>query len=145
MHMEARTMSRAAPPFEADERRLRLLITDDDPIQRAFGTAYLEKTVGVVDTAENAEEGLRRLVSGGYDIALLDIDMPGMSGIEMLQAIRAVPTLRKLPVIMVTSHTDVASIDKAYKLGASSFYTKPVNWTLLSYHIRFVVRAIEGQ
>src|SRR5262249_11032993 len=45
-----------------------------------------------------------------------------------------------LPVIMLTGHDDIASIDRAYQLGAHAFATKPVNWRLLSYQIRYVAR-----
>ena len=133
-------------PAAADSAdRLRILITDDDPIQRAFGSAFLEKTTGVVETAESGEEGLKKLAGSRYDVVLLDIDMPGMGGFETLRSIRANPVLRKLPVIIVTSRDDVASIDKAYVMGASSFAIKPVNWTLLSYQIRYVVREASGK
>ena len=129
-----------APAASNTAERLRILITDDDPIQRAFGSAFLGKTAGSVDTAESGEEGLKKLAANAYDIALLDLDMPGMGGFETLKAIRANPSTRRLPVIIVTSREDVASIDKAYGLGASSFAIKPVNWTLLSYQMRYVVR-----
>jgi DNA-binding response OmpR family regulator len=45
-----------------------------------------------------------------------------------------------MPVMMLTGHEDIASVDRAYGLGANSFVTKPVNWRLLSYHIRYVLR-----
>lgn len=134
-----------AAPAPAAEKRLRILVTDDDPIQRAFATAYLEKTAGEVHTCENGEEAVKRLARETFDCALLDIDMPGMNGFETLNALRSNPLLKRLPIIMVTSREDVASIDKAYRLGASSFTTKPVNWTLLSYQIRYVVREAAGR
>lgn len=141
----AATPAAAPTPEASTEKRLKILVTDDDPIQRAFASAYLEKTAGDVHTAENGEEAVRRLAVDSYDCALLDIDMPGMGGFETLKALRANPALKRLPIIMVTSREDIASIDKAYKLGASSFTTKPVNWTLLSYQIRYVVREAAGR
>src|SRR5262249_23763449 len=53
--------------------------------------------------------------------------------------------LRHLPVIMLTGHDDIASIDRAYQLGAHAFATKPVNWRLLSYQIRYVARATRAE
>lgn len=135
----------AAAPSASAEKRLRILVTDDDPIQRAFATAYLEKTAGDVQTCENGQEAVRRLSAEAFDCALLDIDMPHMNGFETLEALRSNPVLKRLPIIMVTSREDVASIDRAYRLGASSFTTKPVNWTLLSYQIRYVVREAAGR
>ena len=94
-----------------------------------------------VETADCGEAGLARLRSQHFDLALVDLDMPGISGFEMLEHIRANPRLRDLPVVIVTSNEDMASIDRAYALGATSFVTKPVNWRLLAYQLRFVLRA----
>jgi CheY-like chemotaxis protein len=67
--------------------------------------------------------------------------MPGINGFEMIERIRANPDFRRLPVVVVTSNEDVASIDRAYRAGATSFVTKPVNWRLLSYQLRYVLSA----
>ena len=141
----ARPAVAPAAPAPSAEKRLKILVTDDDPIQRAFATAYLEKTAGEVHTCENGQEAVRKLAAEPFDCALLDIDMPHMNGFETLEALRSNPALKRLPIIMVTSREDVASIDRAYRLGASSFTTKPVNWTLLSYQIRYVVREAAGR
>lgn len=122
--------------------QVRVLVVDDDPILREFAVVYLSTPTMVVETAENAEEGLGMLVENGYDIILSDIDMPGMGGIAMVRAIRSTPQFAHLPIVMVTGCEDVLSIDRAYEAGATSFVTKPVNWRVLSYHLRFVLRSI---
>lgn len=122
--------------------QVRVLVVDDDPILREFAVVYLSTPTMVVETAENAEEGLGMLVENGYDIILSDIDMPGMGGIAMVRAIRSTPQFSHLPIVMVTGCEDVLSIDRAYDAGATSFVTKPVNWRVLSYHLRFVLRAM---
>jgi DNA-binding response OmpR family regulator len=76
-----------------------------------------------------------------YDAVLLDIEMPRLDGFSLLAKIRADDDLRHLPVIMLTGHDDIASIDQAYQAGANSFAAKPVNWRQLSYHIRYVIRS----
>ncbi len=121
--------------------KARILAVDDDPIQREFATVYLGTPSVMIDVAENAEAGLRLLAGNSYDIALVDIDMPGMGGIEMVRLVRASPRLKSLPIVMVTGSDDILSIDRAYEAGATSFVTKPVNWRLLNYHLRFVLRA----
>ena len=120
---------------------LRILVTDDDPIMREFATVYLSTPSVSVETAHCGEAGLARLESEPFDLALLDIDMPGLNGYEVLARIRAHPRLHELPVVVVTSNEDIASIDRAYQIGATSFVTKPVNWRLLAYQLRFVMRA----
>ncbi len=67
--------------------------------------------------------------------------MPGIGGFELIRRIRATPGVADLPVIVVTGREDMASIDLAYECGATSFAVKPVNWRLMSYQVRFVLRA----
>ena len=124
---------------------LRILAVDDDPIQREFASVYLATPSASVETAGSAAAGMAMLADGGFDIALVDLDMPGMNGIEMIRRIRADRHLQHLPVIVVTGREDVVSIDAAYEAGATSFVTKPVNWRLLSYQVRFVLRAAKLQ
>lgn len=123
------------------EDDIRLLCVDDDPILREFASVYLATPTAHIETAGDAKEGLARLEAEHFDLALIDLEMPGMSGFEMIRNIRARPRLGRLPLIVVTGREDVASIDAAYHAGATSFVTKPVNWRLLSYQIRYVLRA----
>lgn len=129
------------PAFRHVLENVRLLCVDDDPILREFASVYLATPSASVETAANAEEGLGRLAREPFDLALIDLEMPGMSGFEMIRRIRADPGLGALPVIVVTGREDIASIDAAYHAGATSFVTKPVNWRLLSYQVRYVLRA----
>lgn len=131
----------AAPYTFVLNERTRILAIDDDPIQREFASVYLSTPSTTVDTTDSAISGLELLAEKIYDIVLLDIDMPGMDGIAMLEAIRSTPLFANLPVVIVTGCEDVVSIDRAYAAGATSFITKPVNWRVLSYHLRFVLRA----
>ncbi|WP_342359551.1 response regulator [Terrarubrum flagellatum] len=117
-----------------------ILVVDDDPIQREFASVYLSTPVATVETAPCAMDGLEMLASRKFDVALVDIDMPGISGFEMVRRLRANPAFHDLPIIVVTGREDIMSIDEAYDAGATSFVTKPVNWRLLSHQIRFVLR-----
>jgi DNA-binding response OmpR family regulator len=119
----------------------RILVVDDDPILREFASVYLSTHSASVETAATAEVGLHKLESGDFDIVLVDLDMPGMGGMEMIRQIRANPLLCNLPIVVVTGNDDIISIDRSYEAGATSFVTKPVNWRLLSYQLRYVLRA----
>lgn len=120
---------------------VRILAVDDDPIQLEFSRVYLATPTASVETAPDAEHGLARLATETFDLALIDLDMPGMGGLEMIRRMRADAALRRLPIVVVTGREDMASIDLAYRAGATSFVTKPVNWRLLSYQLRYVLRA----
>lgn len=120
---------------------LRILVIDDDPILREFACVYLTTPSVMIETADCGEAALERLNAESFDFVLCDIDMPGISGFEVLRAIRSDPAHESLPVFIVTSNEDMVSIDRAYEEGATSFVTKPINWRLLSHHIRFAYRA----
>jgi DNA-binding response OmpR family regulator len=125
--------------FVLDEP-LRILVVDDDPILREFAGVYLATPSATIETACDGVAARTRLGQAAYDILLLDIEMPRLDGFSLLEEIRSDQTLRHLPIIMLTGHDDIGSIDRAYQLGANSFATKPVNWRQLSYQIRYVVR-----
>ena len=124
---------------------LRILVVDDDPILREFASVYLGTPSATIETACDGAEARIRLAQATYDILVLDIEMPRVDGFSLLAEIRSNERLRDLPVMMLTGHDDIASIDRAYQLGASSFATKPVNWRLLSYQILYVIRTSRAE
>jgi DNA-binding response OmpR family regulator len=124
---------------------LRILVVDDDPILREFACVYLSTPSTTIDTAGDGAEARARLGQASYDMLLLDIEMPHVDGFTLLEDIRSDEMLRHLPVVMLTGRDDIASIDRAYHIGADSFATKPVNWRQLSYQIRYVIRTSRMQ
>jgi DNA-binding response OmpR family regulator len=137
--MNITTIQKSAWSFVLNEPT-RLLVADDDPILREFAIVHLSSPTATVDVASDGTTALAMIMSHPYDIVLLDISMPDADGFSVLEKTRAEPRLRHMPIMMLTGHEDIASIDHAFSLGANSFATKPVNWRLLSYHIRYVLR-----
>ncbi|MDB5651740.1 MAG: response regulator, partial [Hyphomicrobiales bacterium] len=97
-----------------------------------------------------AQDAQRRLDEDRIDIVMVDIDLavPNLvqpcatpDCLQMIRDIRANPRLRHMPVIAVTRHDDIVSIDGAYEAGATSFATKPVDWRVLQTQLRYVLRA----
>jgi DNA-binding response OmpR family regulator len=127
------------------DEQTRILVVDDDPILREFASVYLTTPMSVVALAPDASTALDLLAREQFDIALIDIDMPGMDGFELTECIRGQDKLRNLPIMMVTGREDIVSIDRAYAVGATSFVTKPVNWRQLSHQLRYVLRASRQQ
>ncbi len=118
-----------------------ILFVDDDPIMREFAQVHLSTDKAQVRLAADGVEALESLGAHVPDILLLDLEMPRLDGFEVLARLRADPATRELPVIVVTGREDVAAIDRAFEAGATSFLVKPINWRLLSYQIRYVMRA----
>jgi DNA-binding response OmpR family regulator len=127
------------------DEQTRILVVDDDPILLEFASVYLTTPMSTVALAPDASTALDLLAREQFDIALIDIDMPGMNGFELIECIRGQDKLRNLPIVMVTGREDIVSIDRAYAVGATSFVTKPVNWRQLSHQLRYVIRASRQQ
>ncbi|MGL5115785.1 MAG: ATP-binding response regulator [Beijerinckiaceae bacterium] len=125
--------------------KLKVLVVDDDPVHRQMATAFLGMGGFEVATAENGAAALGVLESRRFDIALVDVEMPVMGGLEFLQRIGSLRLLADMPTIMATSRDDIPVIDRAFELGASDFTVKPVNWGLLTHEMRFVLRAAANE
>ena len=87
-----------------------ILAVDDDPIQREFCSVYLSTPSVRVETADCAAAGLDLLPTRDWAALLVDVDMPGMDGIEMVRVLRADPRWDRLPVMVITGREDMVSI-----------------------------------
>lgn len=124
---------------------MRVLVIDDDPIYRETSRMFLSMYGRAVTLAQNGTEGIACAADADFDVMICDLEMPDMTGLEVIAAVKQMPRHRDLPIIMVTSRDDAMAIDRAFELGASSFVVKPVNWTLLDHYVRFVRRAAENE
>jgi DNA-binding response OmpR family regulator len=131
--------------FYVLEERARLLFTDDDPILREFAKVHLSTENAMVATASDGEEAWAALKAEAFDLLLVDLEMPRLDGFGLVARIRAEPRLAHLPVIVCTGREDISAIDRAFEAGATGFVTKPINWRLLSYQVRFVLRASRAE
>ena len=130
--------------FVLDEP-LRILVVDDDPILREFASVYLATPSATIDTACDGAAARIRLGQALRHCFFSISKCPTLDGFALLEEIRSNERLKHLPVIMLTGHDDIASIDRAYQIGANSFATKPVNWRQLSYQIRYVIRTSRAE
>ncbi|MDP8916479.1 MAG: response regulator [Pseudomonadota bacterium] len=127
--------------FYVLNERIRLLFADDDPILREFAKVHLATEKAEVATAADGEEAWEMVRTQPLDLLLVDLEMPKLDGFELVRRMREQPRFNNLPVIVVTGREDVSAIDRAFICGATSFVTKPINWRLLSYQVRFTLRA----
>lgn len=118
-----------------------ILLVDDDVMVRLMATEALISAGFEVKEAASGEQALELFDSHAFSLVLLDDNMIGMDGFEVCRHIRERPHGRRVPVIMMTGMDDTVSIDSAYSLDATDFVTKPLNWTLLVYRVRYALRA----
>jgi DNA-binding response OmpR family regulator len=113
-----------------------VLIVDDEKNIRLMLAQALEVLEVETDTATNGQEALAKLKEKEFDLILLDLKMPGISGMEVLRQVREIrPDIR---IIMITAHGTVESAVEATKLGASDFIQKP----FVPEEIRDLVRRV---
>ena len=127
--------------------RRRILVVDDDPLVREVMMALFADAGHAVTCVQDGEDACKIAARQEFDLAVIDLGMPELDGFGLLKYLRHNPKSADLPVIVATSADDPQSIEQAYKLGASSFVTKPINWPLFIHHAQFVARngAIERE
>lgn len=114
----------------------RILIVDDLEMNRSMLRIGLERNGFLVDEAEDAPVALTMIGEADYDMILLDIMMPGMSGKEALMHIRSRFGPDDLPVVMVTAFDDPREISSSIAAGANDYVTKPVDMPVMIARIR---------
>jgi two-component system chemotaxis response regulator CheY len=108
------------------DKNLKFLVVDDFSTMRRI-VRNLLKELGYtnVDEAEDGSVGLQKLKGGNFQFVVTDWNMPVMTGIELLRAIRADATLKHLPVLMITAEAKKENIVEAAQSGASGYIVKP--------------------
>jgi DNA-binding response OmpR family regulator len=102
-----------------------VLVADDDIDICNLLTFKLEQAGHVVRVATNGVAAMDALGAGDIDLALLDVMMPGMSGLEICLRLRAQPATADLPVILVTARAGEADVRTGYDVGADDYLVKP--------------------
>jgi diguanylate cyclase (GGDEF)-like protein/PAS domain S-box-containing protein len=105
-----------------------LLIVDDSEPNRDALSRWLALKGYLVTTAGDGDQALALAAAGAYDLVLLDVDMPGMTGLEVLSRLRDTRAQTALPIIMVTGRTRGDDIVEAFRLGANDYVTKPIDF-----------------
>ena len=103
-----------------------ILVVDDSKVMRDMIAACLRADARFVITqAASGLEAIERISLKPYDVLVLDLNMPDIGGIEVVEFVRSQDKLRALPILIVTTRGDEASRTRALQAGASSFLTKP--------------------
>jgi two-component system chemotaxis response regulator CheY len=105
----------------------RILIVEDSPTMRQLLVFALRrlKNVEIVE-AQDGMDGLRKVSSDHYDIALVDINMPVMDGLKLIRLMRSEETLKEIPIVVITTEGANEDRDRALALGANEYLTKPI-------------------
>ncbi|KAF0814454.1 Chemotaxis protein CheY [Andreprevotia sp. IGB-42] len=108
------------------DSNMRFLVVDDfSTMRRIVRNLLKELGFSNVEEAEDGQVALHKLKNGNYEFVVTDWNMPNMTGIELLRAIRADAQLKHLPVLMVTAEAKKENIIEAATAGASGYVVKP--------------------
>ncbi len=128
--------------FKAKKKttQVKILVVDDEPDVVSTVGYRLKFANCLVVTASNGQEGLERAAADKPDLILLDTNMPGMNGHEMLERLRADPALKHIPVIMLTARCEPEDIAAASARGIADYVTKPFDFGQLIDKIHAVLK-----
>ena len=117
-----------------------VLIVDDDVFIRTLARDALEQAGFETEETSDGNQVLSLFTRLQPDIVLLDVMLPGADGFTVCRQIREHPEGKNTPILMMTGLDDVESIRKAYDSGATDFISKPFNWYVLGYRVRYMLR-----
>lgn len=118
----------------------RILIVDDDPVVRETIRDSVRHLGYETREAGSAEEGLERLAEELPDLVLLDVRMPGITGIELCRQLKADQTTRLIPVVLLTAQGELETRVAGLEAGADDYFTKPVHLRELGARLRALMR-----
>src|SRR5262245_38878034 len=113
-----------------------ILVVDDNEMNRDMLSRRLERKGYQVATASDGHQALAMITQQRFDLVLLDVMMPGLNGIEVLQSIRKLHTLTHLPVIIVTAKDQGEDIVEALNHGANDHLTKPLDMQVVLARVK---------
>jgi CheY-like chemotaxis protein len=104
----------------------KVLVADDARVMRMLLRTWLERLGCVVHEAASGTEALATIAREPLDAALLDIHMPGLTGLQVLESARSDPRSRGLPIVIITTLGHASDVERGLKLGATAYLTKPL-------------------
>ena len=117
-----------------------VLVVDDNPQNLELLVAYLDPLGCKVVTAVDGADALEKVRQDKFDLVLLDIMMPRMSGFEACRKMKSDPATRDIPIIMVTALNELSDIERGVESGTDDFITKPVNRLELVTRVKSLLR-----
>ena len=122
----------------------RALLVEDNVINQQVAKELLESWSMEVDVAGNGLEAMQKATAEKYDVILMDIQMPGMDGLEVTRQLRANPELNSTPIIAMTAHAMQGDREKSFAVGMQGHITKPIEPSELYVKLAEVIASASG-
>lgn len=121
----------------------RILLVEDQPTAAAYLAQGLREAGLAVDVAHTGPDGLHHLLTVEYDLAILDVMLPGIDGWDILRAVRRARV--RTPVLFLSARDDIDDRVRGLELGAEDYLVKPYAFSELLARVRVILRRSEGQ
>jgi DNA-binding response OmpR family regulator len=134
----------AGPARRRRDRRARLLVADDEPSMRLLCRINLDLAGYEVVEAENGSDALHKMREGNFDLVLLDVMMPDLSGHDVAASLIEHELVRDLPIVFLSARTSPSDLRRGFELGALDYITKPFDPIALAMRVDEVLDRIEA-
>ena len=127
------------------DQNMKILVVDDfGTIRRIIKNILLEIGYHNIEEAEDGEIALQKLKAGGIEFVITDWNMPNMSGLELLTAVRLDEALKNIPVLMVTAEAAKENVINAVQAGVSNYIVKPFTATVLKERVDAILAKVKA-
>ncbi len=127
------------------DKNMKILVVDDfSTMRRIIKNLLRDLGFSNIQEADDGLTALPMLKSGDFDLLVSDWNMPGMTGIDLLKAVRADPNLQSLPVLMVTAESKREQIIEAAKAGVNGYVVKPFTAVTLKEKLGKIFERLDG-
>ncbi len=129
----------------------KILLADDNPVNLDLTARLLKKRGHEISTAENGQEAVDRFLASAFDVILMDLEMPVMSGIEAARQIRAkekassIDTPAYTPIIAMTAHDEETERTACLVVGMDGFITKPIDIKTIHQTIQEIIESTQSK
>lgn len=120
------------------QRRMRVLVAEDDQVIADFVSQGLREAGFAVDVASNGVEALRNALEGGYDAAVMDVMLPGLDGLSVIEQLRA--KKQQMPVLILSARHTVDDRVRGLQAGGDDYLTKPFAFAELLARLQALLR-----
>jgi len=126
--------------YKSSMERHKILVVDDEPDIVEIVSYNLKKEGFVVSSASDGEEALSLIKTNHFDLAILDLMLPGIQGVDLCRQIRSNPATERLPIIMLTAKSEESDRVLGLEMGADDYISKPFSVRELIARVRAVLR-----
>jgi DNA-binding response OmpR family regulator len=142
--VDRRLRSVSADGTPNGDRRLKVLLADDEPSMRLLCRINLDLAGFDVVEAENGADALEKVHQASYDLILLDVMMPDLSGHEVAEQLQSDKRTRDLPIVFLSARASHSDLRRGFELGALDYITKPFDPIALAARVEQVLERIEA-